>query len=193
LAAILTGTSVSSISEVCVSSILFFTVCRKFEITTSLRTQLAWCLWKVSLRVNNCFRNLELNTRITVNWGGLRYFQMKIEEKNWIDFHSATDGCKLAESRNVCKDNRYVEIFCLRFEVRTSSIRGKYHVGGILVCFQKAMRECVYSAERARILGGCGSALGGAELMDAALRLRSRKSMRSSFPTACPENIRLPL
>lgn len=145
------------------------------------------------VRVINYFRNLERNAWIAVRWGGLLYFQMKTDEKNWIGFHSITDGCKLGESRNVWRDNRYVEIFCLRFDVGTSSIRGKYHVDGILVCFQKAMRECVNSAERARILGGRGTALGGAERMDAALRLRSRKSMCSSFPTACPENIRLSL
>jgi hypothetical protein len=123
----------------------------------------------------------------------LLYFQRKIGENSWLDYHSNIDDWKLVEPRNVCSDNRYNEMICLRFEAGTSSIRGKYHVGWILVGFQKAMRECMLSVEQARILGSHGTALGGADRMDAALRLRCRKSMCSSFPTACPENIRLSL
>jgi hypothetical protein len=49
----------------------------------------------------------------------------------------------------------------------------------------------MYVVEQASILGGSATALGGAVWMDAALRLRSRKSMCSSLTITFSKNIRL--
>jgi len=49
----------------------------------------------------------------------------------------------------------------------------------------------MYVVEQARILGGGATALGGAVWMDAAMRLRSRKSMCSSLTITFSKNIRL--
>jgi hypothetical protein len=53
------------------------------------------------------------------------------------------------------------------------------------------LSEYVYVVEQARILGGSATALGGAVWMDAAMRLRSRKSMCSSLAINFSKNIRL--
>jgi len=49
----------------------------------------------------------------------------------------------------------------------------------------------MYVVEQARVLGGSATVLGGAVWMDAATRLRSRKSMCSSLTINFSKNIRL--
>lgn len=51
------------------------------------------------------------------------------------------------------------------------------------------MRECVYVVGEARSLGGSATALGGAGWMEAAMRLRARKSMCSSLPITCSKDM----